>query len=234
MNARRSAPTYAADALWPGVLGVIGSVVVARVVAGQLLDRLDLSAELYVVAFYVMLFGGLWLTCRNVSRRYGSGRPVDDFGLSWRPSDIWRGALVFLLGRVFQVIVLLPFANHLDRLRRFTEGLERAPTSAFVIFSIVAVVAAPILEELVFRGLLQRSLTARVGNSQAVVIQAGLFGLYHVTPGLGFTNVPYALSLAAAGLALGWAAARWGRLGPSSTAHFFVNATSVAILAGAR
>src|SRR5262249_31572232 len=110
----------------------------------------------------------------------------------------------------------------------------RVPTSTFVIFVVVAVVGAPIVEELVFRGMFQRSLTARVGPGRALVAQALLFGMYHVTPGLGFTNVPYAMSLAAAGLVLGWLADRYGRLGPSSTAHFFVNSTSAAILWGSR
>ena len=78
------------------------------------------------------------------------------------------------------------------------------------------------------------SLAARYGYGWALPLQAILFGLYHVTPGLGATNVPYVLGLSAAGLALGWAAWKWRRLGPSSTAHFFVNASSVALLFASR
>ena len=79
-----------------------------------------------------------------------------------------------------------------------------------------------------------RSLASRYGYGWAIPVQAILFGLYHVTPGLGATNVPYVLGLSAAGLALGWAAWKWRRLGPSSTAHFFVNASSVALLFASR
>jgi membrane protease YdiL (CAAX protease family) len=225
---------FDARALRPAIIGVVTSVLTARITAAALLNHLDVPAEIFIVWFYSILFGGLWLTCREISRRFGTGDPVRDFGLSWKPSDIWRGVLAFFMARVLQVFAMLPWAGHLDRLRRLTEGLERVSFSTFVIFAIVAVVGAPILEELVFRGVLQRSLAARFGYGWAIPAQAVLFGLYHVTPGLGATNVPYVAGLSAAGVVLGWAAWKWQRLGPSSTAHFFINGTSVALLFGSR
>jgi membrane protease YdiL (CAAX protease family) len=228
------APTFDARALRPALVGVVASVVAARLTGTLLLNRLDAPTEVFIVCFYAVLFGGMWLTCRTISRRYGTGEPIRDFGLSWKPSDIGRGVLTFLIARVLQVIAMLPWAGDLDRLRRLTEGLERVSLPTFIIFAIVATVGAPILEELVFRGVIQRSLAARYGHGWAIPVQAVLFGLYHVTPGLGATNVPYVAGLSAAGLVLGWAAWRWRRLGPSSTAHFLVNATSTAILFGSR
>lgn len=226
--------TFDARALRPALVGVVASVLTARLTSSLLLNLLGVPTEIFIVCFYAIVFGGMWLTCVTISRRYGTGEPIRDFGLSWRPSDIWRGLLAFFLSRVLQVIVMLPWAGHLDRLRRLTEGLERVSLSTFVIFGIIAVVGAPILEELVFRGVVQRSLAARVGHGWAIAVQAVLFGPYHVTPGLGATNVPHVVGLSAAGLVFGWAAWKWRRLGPSSTAHFFVNATSVAFLFGSR
>ena len=199
-----------------------------------LLDGLDAPSELYIVTFYAAVFGGLWFTCLTVSRRFGTGRPSADFGLSWKPSDIWAGLGLFFLSRVAQVIAFLPWADEVSRVRRLTEGLEHVSTLSFLLFAATAMIAAPVFEELVFRGMLQRSLTARTGSGSAVVIQGALFGLYHLTPGLGGTNVPYVVALAAVGMVFGWGAARWGRLGPSSTAHFLVNALSVALLYGNR
>ena len=223
-----------ARALRPALIGVVASVLAGRVVGRLLLDGLNVPTEIFVLAFYTIVFGGMWLTCLEVSRRYGSGNPIRDFGLSWTWSDLWRGLLVFLIARVLQVIVMLPWSGHLERLRRLTEGLERVSILTFVLFAVVAVVGAPIVEELVFRGVLQRSLADRFGYGWAIPVQAILFGLYHATPGLGFSNVPYVLGLSAAGLALGWAAWRWRRLGPASSAHFYVNATSVAVLFASR
>jgi membrane protease YdiL (CAAX protease family) len=226
--------TFDARALRPALIGVVVSVLTARLTGSLLLNHIGVSTEVFIVCFYAILFGGLWFTCRTISLRYGTGDPARDFGLSWKPSDIWRGLLAFFLARVLQVVVMLPWAGNLDRLRRLTEGIERVSLSTFVIFAIVAIVGAPILEELVFRGIVQRALADRYGYGWAIPVQALLFGLYHVTPGLGGTNVPYVAGLSAAGLVLGWAAWKWQRLGPSSTAHFFVNATSTAILFGSR
>lgn len=228
------APTFDPRALRPAILGVVVTVVTARITATILLNGFDAPTEVYVVCFYAIVFGGLWLTCVEVSRGYGTGQPFRDFGFAWRPADLWRGWLVFLMARVAQFVVILPWSGHLDRLRRLTEGLESVSIATFVIFSIIAVVVAPIFEELVFRGMLLRSLNAQAGPIAAIGTQAILFGMYHITPGLGSTNVPYVVTLSAAGAAFGWAANRWERLGPGATAHFFLNASSVALLYSAR
>ena len=98
----------------------------------------------------------------------------------------------------------------------------------------VAMVGAPILEELAFRGMLQRSLAARFGHARSIIGQGILFGLYHLTPGLGGANVPYVTALAAVGAVFGWAAWRWRRLGPGGTAHLFVNVLGVLTLYASR
>jgi membrane protease YdiL (CAAX protease family) len=199
-----------------------------------MLDHLGVPDEVFIVCFYAIVFGGMWTSCRVVSGRYGTASPMRDFGFTWKWSDLWRGVLVFFLARFLQVIAMLPWAGQLERIRRLTEGLERVSIWTFLIFAVVAVVGAPIIEELVFRGVIQRSLADRAGHGWAVPVQAVLFGLYHVTPGLGSTNVPYVVGLSTAGLVLGWAAWKWKRLGPGSAAHFFVNATSTVILFGSR
>jgi hypothetical protein len=227
-------PTFPEQAFRPALIGGIVTVVGARLVSTLLLNALDAPDEVYILVFYSLVFGGLWLTVSNVSHKYGTGSPFADFDLTWRPSDVWRGVLVFFAARIAQVIVLLPFAGHLSGLQRLTEGLERVSLASFLLFAIAAIVGAPIIEELVFRGALQRSLASGVGQGWAIALQGVLFGLYHVTPGLGGDNIPYALALMAAGWVLGWAAWQWRRLGPSSTAHFFVNAVSVAVLFGYR
>ena len=226
--------TFDGRALRPAIIGVIASVLIARVSAAFLRDGLGVADEVFVVWFYAVVFGGMWLTCLSISIRFGTGKPLDDFGWSWRWTDILWGVPLFVLSRFAQLLAALPWTGQLERLRRLTEGLEHVSFATFVIFSLIAVLGAPLFEELVFRGVIQRSLAARVGSGRALVLQAFLFGLYHVTPGLGTTNVPYVFILSAAGLVLGWTARRWERLGPSSATHFLVNATSVLILYSSR
>ena len=86
-------------------------------------------------------------------------------------------------------------------------------------------IGAPIVEELFFRGLLQRSLfNLGVG---AAVVQAAIFGLIHVTPEEGLGNVGIILGVGTFGLVLGLAARRYGRLGPTIVGHALFNAAAV-------
>jgi hypothetical protein len=223
-----------AGAIRHAVAGIVATVVVARLFSRVLLTQVSAPIEMKLVAFYAVVFGGLWLTCQRASRRFGTGRVLHDLGWVWRPTDIWRGIGTFLLARTLATIAILPWASDIEKLSRLTDGYERVPAAAFIVFAVCAIAGAPFFEELAFRGLLQRSLEARVGAGWAVVLQAAAFGLYHYVPELGGLNVPYVISLAATGLALGWIAKRTRRLGPSATTHLFNNVVAVAIVAARR
>jgi membrane protease YdiL (CAAX protease family) len=224
-------PTFPAGALPLAVGGIVATVLAGRALSSVLLERVDAPVEIKIIVFYAVVFGGLWSTCKVASARHGSGRPLRDLGWSWTPSDLWRGIGGFFLARLAHAIAILPWFGDLDRLSRLTEGYEHVSTASFVIFSIAAVVGAPLLEELAFRGLLQRSLASAVGQRWAIVLQAAAFGLYHFIPEIGTLNAPYVVGLAAAGLVLGWLACRAHRLGPSVSTHFFMNALAVVVVA---
>jgi membrane protease YdiL (CAAX protease family) len=86
------------------------------------------------------------------------------------------------------------------------------------------VVGAPIIEELVYRGLLQGALVRRVRPAVAVVVVALLFALVHFRP------VQYP-GLFAFGLVLGVCALRTRRLGMAIAAHVGFNAAGLAWVA---
>ncbi len=83
--------------------------------------------------------------------------------------------------------------------------------------------AAPIVEELFFRGLVLRSLERRFGTVWAVVGSSAIFAATHFEP-LQF------IALFVFGLVAALLAVRTGRLGPSMFAHLAFNATTVVIL----
>jgi membrane protease YdiL (CAAX protease family) len=80
-----------------------------------------------------------------------------------------------------------------------------------------------LLEEVIFRGILLDALTAAIGASWAVVVQAVAFGVGHVH---GYPPGPLGIALAAMyGLMLGLLRQRSGGLAAPWVAHVFADAT---------
>ena len=96
-------------------------------------------------------------------------------------------------------------------------GVAQSPWAAFLL----VVVAAPLTEEFVFRGILLRSFIPRYGRNGAILVSAILFSLVHLYP-------VRLLGMLAAGLLLGWVAARVGSVWPGVWAHAFNNGIAFA------
>ena len=90
---------------------------------------------------------------------------------------------------------------------------------------LVVVIGAPIVEELMYRGLLQGAFTRRLNDVVAVVLVAAWFALIHFRP------IEYP-GLFLFGLVLGTCALRTRRLGMSVLAHMAFNATGLILVAG--
>lgn len=224
---------FPARAAWRVLLGLIlavgaallGSTVVA-VAVGQLVVA--------VLVAQALLWGGLVATAANVSRRYGSGSLRHDYQFHFRRRDLLTGLGVSILmriaagvGAVIVVVALGDGVTAPDQLESFEE--DRA---ALLAFSALAVVGAPLVEELFFRGLVMRVLQPVLGIGGAVVAQAVLFGLAHAgaTAALDETLVLVS-ALSCAGVVLGATAQRARRLGPAVVGHAYFNLVSLALVA---
>jgi membrane protease YdiL (CAAX protease family) len=97
--------------------------------------------------------------------------------------------------------------------------------AVLVVFSLLIVFGAPVVEELAFRGMLFSSLVkAKINGFVAVVISAAVFALFHFEPSR-------ILILFAIGLVLGEIRRRTGSTLASVATHFMVNApATIAIL----
>jgi membrane protease YdiL (CAAX protease family) len=84
---------------------------------------------------------------------------------------------------------------------------------------LVAAVGAAVCEEFVFRGILQRSLTARLGGWGAILVTSMVFGLLHTV-----WRLPAAFTL---GLFLGVLYWRSQSLLPPVVAHFTINCLAI-------
>ena len=93
-----------------------------------------------------------------------------------------------------------------------------------VLIVLVVVVGAPLVEELIYRGLLQGAFTRRLSDWIGVVIVAAWFAVVHFQP----VETP---GLFAVGLVLGACAVRARRLGLGVVAHMAFNATGLILVA---
>ncbi len=97
-----------------------------------------------------------------------------------------------------------------------------------VLIALAAVVAAPLGEEILFRGYVFNALRERWGALLALLVSALLFSLAHslsATQGLIALLVPAFLI----GLALGWCMQRSGSLLPCIIAHAFNNSVAISL-----
>lgn len=166
------------------------------------------------------------------SSRWGSGHPARDAGLRFRWSDAGWGPLTWLaaIGCQLAAVVVIQLTG--IPLVGNTEGIAELDEDRTYVISLLtaAVVAAPIVEEIVFRGLILRGLRSRMGGPPAVAVQGIVFGLAHVDPVRGWGNLGLALALACVGAAFGGAAYLLGRIGPTIVAHAVFNAVVMTVV----
>lgn len=221
-----ASPTFSPwGALFVGT-ATVATIFVARAV-GHAFDYR--RAGLATAAFYVLLFCGMVGACLLASRWFGSGSLVRDFGWRIRTLDVAWGLVTLVASTVLRVVFALVVGTDRGSAADFRDGIT-AHHDVLAVFLVAALVGAPLFEELVFRGVIQRGLTKLAGKHVAIVAQGVLFGFYHVVGAFDLVSVFYVGSLSLIGIVLGVAADRTGRLGPGMVAHFLSNALAMAVL----
>lgn len=212
------------------VAGLAASIVLSLLGAAVGLPRV-----VRLVVSQVGLWTGLLGACRVVSRRFGTGHLARDFGLEVAWADVGWGLLMSIAGRIAVAIAVLPFLPF-PRLVGGNDEVFRVfstDTASFVVVALLAIVGAPIVEELFFRGVVQGAFLDRLGTAGAVGVSSVLFGLAHFNPILGLANVTVITAVTAAGVVFGLTV-RLRRLGSSMFAHSFFNMVAVAVAGAAR
>jgi len=217
------------------ILGFVVGLAVATVIG------LVLSAAGYGTTDPAFLLGsslGLWLglggSCFVAVRYKGTGS-LRDLGLvppRWVDAALGVG---FAVAGVIAVSIAAAVLQAIDKgllpggRSDITEPIESGKALEIAVIYLIAVVGAPIVEELYFRGLVQGTLTARWGVAVGVVTQAMLFGLVHLNPENGWGNVGTYVIITIVGLGLGWIRQFTGRLPPGMFTHAGYNAIIVTI-----
>ncbi len=209
-------------------IGLVGSVFVAIAYAIGAPGPIDSNDPWFLLASQLALWVGFVGSVVVASHLNGTGRLSDDYGLSWpRVKDWWMGTAGAVVSRLLPVIVLICLVvagsgfGTPNPASPEILGVTPAGPAGWVVVITLAVIGAPLVEELFFRGLLQGAFTRRVGAVPALFITAIIFSFAHV-----LNEGPLApIALFPLALVLGYLRYRTGRLAAGMVAHALFNAS---------
>jgi membrane protease YdiL (CAAX protease family) len=218
------------DAVLAFLLATVGGVVgsyVAIVATGAKIVNGNVPQTAAILAGAVIGQYGVWFACiYGASRFKGIGSLRADFGFVVDVAHDW---VMVPLGFAIEIaagILLLPISHFVKHApQRVVQDLNSAHGGKLVVLGVTALVAAPVIEELFFRGLLLRALQRRMSAPAAVVVSALAFGLAHVVFDFGSGVVLPAL--VALGALSGIFAVRTGNLSRSILLHAGFNLVAV-------
>jgi CAAX protease family protein len=217
-------------ALWWALGGFIVTMVVAAA-ATLASDSLTVSLALGTVAIDVGLVGTAWL----ITKRYGTGNLAGDLGLRFSPHDAAGGLATAVSARALAgaagIVVLALTGGRIDNTDIQFDVFENND-AALHLAIVSAVFIAPFVEEIFFRGLLQRALIQWVGVPAGIVAQAALFALPHIQfDAAASQNATLLTAIVVAGAVFGIVYQMTGRLGTSIVGHSLFNlVASIGIL----
>lgn len=147
-----------------------------------------------------------------------------------RPSDLARvagWAVLLLVMQVVTVSVLVQVVPALQGASPDNVSFVRdEPRVSMVVLAVLAVVVAPVVEEVLFRGVVLRGLMLRLGFWPAAATSSALFGLFHAQ-GSGAEAVLLAVATGVFGVGLCVLVRRTGRLAPAIGVHAVRNALAL-------
>jgi membrane protease YdiL (CAAX protease family) len=209
-------------------VGLVATIAVAVAYAIGAPGSLDVNDPWYLLASQLALWVGFVGAVVVASHMNGTGSLTADYGLSWpRPKDLWLGFLGSWAGRILPLIVLVcivvagsGFGSPNAASPRIL-GVTPSGTAGWAVLVSLAVIGAPLVEELFFRGLLQGAFTRRIGAVPALFVTASIFSFAHVlNEGLLAPLVLFPMAVV-----LGYLRYRTGRLAAGMVAHALFNAS---------
>lgn len=204
-----------------------------RVLSGIVLQSQSLSVTAGIV------FGAIAMIILSVRFVPSALKSAEPTGAAWRVGSarmLGVGLVVGITISVFNVLwsLLMRFALMTATATPLTAatplvamGMTRGPSQ--IMFAMIALLFAPITEELLFRGILYGGFRKSFGPITAAVFVTAMFVICHYYTLKAFP--PAALGLALLASASLWLRLRTGSLGPSIAAHTAFNFLPVLITA---
>jgi len=170
---------------------------------------------------------GLVYLCFRLVLGLRHDRPVFK-SLGWRRSSFNLVAAAVGGGVLALAVSALASLLHTPKVASPVDKLVNTPLS-FALVGMLAVIAAPLFEELVFRGFLQPLFSRTFGVVAGILVTAVLLGSLHA-PEYSWAW-QYVAAISVAGVAFGWVRERANSIIPSTVMHGCFNAVSVIALA---
>ncbi len=236
-------PRY--GSLWVDMLAITGVMLAAQFVGAAvkiIVDKMvpaepELGIFLsYVIAFGITIIFALWLRASRLrtERVFLEHSTVQAANHAWKqlkkqsgpllrfslkktsaPLILWGFIMVIATSTVLEPLLLL----FPDKYLEFLDAAIGAGGWAVL----TTVVCAPILEEILFRGIMQEAITRRYGALRGIVCAAAIFGIIHVLP-------QQAVNAFFIGLILGYIYFRSGSLVPVIIIHAMNNALAYVMM----
>lgn len=164
----------------------------------------------------------MWLYLRKNDRMAMMG--LNDFGQIALHKATGLAFLLVITAMAFNFVYatyVIPGIGMQEDMEKILAGIARTPPNMVVMFLAIAV-AAPVVEELLFRGLLQNALTKYLPVWGAIVLSSFLFSLVHLQP----YAIPGLMSLS---IAFGYLYHRTGSLRTNIILHMANNAFALLV-----
>ncbi len=221
---REPHPTLPVQVAGGAIIVLTASLLASKYLLDALID-FEWPVVVYVALLGIMGYGPSLLWVRYATRRWGSGRFFHDVGLRPEVGDLGWGPVVWLAAIGTQIVMGAIVLGLGVPLENNTDGIGDLTDDRTYVISIIitAVIAAPFVEEIVFRGLVMRGLRSRLPVVPTIALQAVLFGVAHIDPVRGTGNVGLVLVLSGVGAAFGGGAYLLRRIGPTIVAHAIFN-----------
>ena len=216
------------QALYMFLGGIVGALVATT---GVLIWQ---GSELNLLTFAASFAGqaaGNLVVMWILSVRRGTGSFRSDYGLTVEAGH-WWGVPAGLGLQIAVVLVTAPLLRVLfpdgapqQEVASITEGTTTVIEGVVIVLMVG--VAAPVVEEVLFRGMLLSRLVRSMRTGWAVVIQAAVFGGVHLLDPSAIAALP---GLFLIGVVLGYAAIRSRNLSLPILIHAGVNLTAAVLL----
>lgn len=187
------------------------------------ISALQLALMLFTLILFLLLLNprlpGIWKEQYKTSTIFDLGLGASTWLLSF--------PLVTVIGNICDWIL-----THFFHVKYYEQGavnfLKRTTevSQALLLGLLAVVILAPLIEEILFRRLLQSYLKSKLGTKAAILLTSGTFAGFHFSTNQGFGNISLSISLFILGIYLGFLYERQRSLFASLGLHVTFNAVS--------